>query len=84
MNAQEHWMPLPLAKLGEAVRVMALSRGRDLEKRLMSMGIAPGSELRLIQQEGANLVVAIGRARIALGHGLAQKILVTPLNPPTH
>lgn len=72
-------MPLPLASIREAVRVMAINRGQDLEKRLVSMGIAPGSELRLIQREGGNFVVMVGNSRIALGHGLAQKILVMPL-----
>jgi ferrous iron transport protein A len=49
-----------------------------MEKRLSSMGIAVGSELRLLQREGGNLVVAVGNSRLALGAGIAQKILVTP------
>jgi Fe2+ transport system protein FeoA len=80
MSAQEHSMPLPLVTPGDPVRVTAFSHGRgDAEKRLAGMGIAVGSELRLVQHEGSGLVVAVGHARIALGHGLAQKILVTPI-----
>ncbi|MDR0673614.1 MAG: ferrous iron transport protein A [Zoogloeaceae bacterium] len=72
-------IPLTFASPGEPVRITGFGHGRDLEKRLAAMGLAVGSELRLMQQEGGNLVVAVGHTRLALGHGLAQKILVTPV-----
>ncbi|MDR2636895.1 MAG: ferrous iron transport protein A, partial [Zoogloeaceae bacterium] len=63
MNANA--IPLPLASPGEPMRVLAFAHPREMEKRLSSMGIAVGSELRLLQREGGNLVVAVGNSRLA-------------------
>lgn len=79
MSSSSVSMPLPLANPGEPVRVTAFAQGRDVEKRLAGMGLTLGCELHLLQHEGGNLVVAVGNTRLALGHGLAQKILVTPV-----
>ncbi|MDR3159311.1 MAG: ferrous iron transport protein A [Zoogloeaceae bacterium] len=79
MNTVPAAIPLPFAGPGEPVRITGIGHGRDLEKRLAAMGLTLGSELCLMQQEGGNLVVAVGNTRLALGHGLAQKILVTPI-----
>lgn len=71
-------MPLPLANPGEPMRITAFAQGREVEKRLAGMGLTLGCEVHLLQHEGGNLVVAVGNTRLALGHGLAQKILVVP------
>jgi Fe2+ transport system protein FeoA len=71
-------LPLPLATPGVPVRIAAFAQGRDVEKRLAGMGLTLGSEVELLQQDGGNLVLAVGNTRLALGCGLAQKILVTP------
>lgn len=71
-------IPLTFASPGEPVRIVGFGHGRDMEKRLAAMGLALGGELRLMQREGGNLVVAVGNTRLALGRGLAQKIQVTP------
>jgi Fe2+ transport system protein FeoA len=78
MSAEPVSMPLPLATPGEPVRVTAFAQGRDIEKRLAGMGVTLGCELRLLQHEGGNVVVAAGHTRLALGQGIAQKILVAP------
>jgi ferrous iron transport protein A len=79
MNTVSAAIPLPFATPGEYVRIAGFGHGHDLEKRLAAMGLTLGGEIRLMQQEGGNLVVAAGNTRLALGHGLAQKILVTPI-----
>ncbi len=77
MNAAP--MPLPFVNPGDRVRVAGFSRGGETEKRLAGMGVVPGCELQVMQREGEHLVVAVGHARLALGHAMAQKILVTLL-----
>lgn len=70
--------PLRLAGEGERVRVVALARGHGLEKKLIDLGLPIGSELTVMSGPagGGPLVVARGHARIALGHGLAHRVLV--------
>ncbi|MGC8698127.1 MAG: FeoA domain-containing protein [Halothiobacillus sp.] len=68
-----------LASLGACVRVTGLTgEFPALAKRLEGMGIHPGSELEVIQREAGALIVRVGNTRVALGAGMAHKILVTP------
>lgn len=68
--------PLTMAQPGEKVRIFLLRSGKGLERRLIELGLNVGSELTLSQHEGGNLVVVRGDTRIALGAGMAQKIMV--------
>jgi ferrous iron transport protein A len=52
--------------------------GNDLKKRLEVMGIRPGKKITKI---GAHfwrgpVTISIGKAKVAIGHGMAQKIMV--------
>ncbi|EXJ17156.1 FeoA family protein [Imhoffiella purpurea] len=71
--------PLTMASDGERVRIRSLLGGKGLVMRLTELGLNQGTELRVIQRQGAGLVVARGETRIALGGGMATKILVTGL-----
>ncbi len=68
--------PLAMAQEGERVTILLLRGGKGLELRLTSLGLNTGSELLVSQRQGGNLVVIRGETRIALGAGMAQKIMV--------
>lgn len=68
--------PLAMAQEGERVKVHLLRGGKGLELRLTSLGLNIGSELTISQRLGGNLVVIRDQTRIALGAGMAQKIMV--------
>ena len=68
--------PLAMAGEGERVRIYLLRGGKGLEMRLTSLGLNVGSELIVSQRQGGNLVVIRGETRLALGAGMAQKIMV--------
>lgn len=69
--------PLALASEGDLVRIQRLQGGHGLMKRLTDLGLNQGAELQVVQRQGRGLVVARGDSRIALGGGMATKILVT-------
>ena len=71
----------PLAMAGEDVRVtvVALHGGTALVRRLSEMGLNVGCELLVLQRQGGGLIVLRGGTRLALGGGMAQKILVSKL-----
>ena len=71
-------MPLAMARPGERMRVMELLGGRNLRHRLADMQIFPGSVVELIASSGS-LIVAVGQTRVALGWGVARRIIVSPL-----
>jgi ferrous iron transport protein A len=72
-------VPLALAEQGERVRITRLLGGRGMALRLTELGLNVGSELRIAHRHGGRLVVVRGETRLALGAGIAHKVLVTPI-----
>jgi ferrous iron transport protein A len=70
--------PLAMAREGVKVRIHMLQGGKRLEMRLTSLGLNVGSELVVSQQQGGKMVVRRGETRLALGAGMAHKIMVVP------
>ena len=71
-------MPLSLISEGETVRITDIGGGRRIRQRLVSMGIVPGKDLEVIRTPGPGpAVVAVDGSRIALGHVLSRKVLVS-------
>ena len=70
--------PFPLAMADEGVdlRIVALRAGRGLDLRLTELGLNVGSELSVVQRQGGGLLVARGGTRIAIGGGMASKVMV--------
>ena len=69
-------MPLPMANVGEVVKVAKLPEKRSMSAHLREMGLIEGAELEIISTGGGPVVVALGGSRLALGRGMANYILV--------
>ncbi len=54
--------------------------GRQLLRRLISLGLPLGAEISVLQQRGRGVVVANGGIRVALGSGIADKLMMAPLD----
>ena len=59
-------------------RILEISAGAGLQNKFMSMGIYPGKEIVKLSHFALRGPVAIkvGRSVLALGHGMAGKIIV--------
>lgn len=75
-SANAKAFPLSMASDGEQVRITQLLGGKGLAMRLTELGLNQGTEISVVQRQGGGLVVARGGTRIALGGGMAMKILV--------
>ncbi len=75
-NQDKAPFPLAMAGEGDRVSIFLLRGGKGLEMRLTSLGLNVGSELLVSQRQGGSLVVIRGETRIALGAGMAHKIVV--------
>ena len=75
---------LPLDKLpvGERARIIDILGGRLLHRRLMSLGLRVGAEVSVLHHRGRGVVVLSAGNRIALGGGVAEKLVIEPLPPP--
>jgi ferrous iron transport protein A len=70
-------MPLAMVSPGEAVTVAYVRAGHGLARRLADMGLTPGTVLKVIGGQGAGpTLVDIRGARLVLGFGVAQKVMV--------
>ena len=70
-------MPLAFLGEGESGRVVEVRAGRGLTRRLIAMGIAPGMKVRVLKSSGPGpILIEVGQTRIALGRGVAMKIIV--------
>ncbi len=74
---------MPLTDLAPDIsaRVMTVQGGRGIAARLASMGIYPGSIVTL--KCGGSIgpvIIQVRGSRIAIGRGMAHRILVEPLN----
>lgn len=68
---------------GQTGRIIAVQGGRNLKRRCLALGLRVGSEVTAAQRRGQGIVVASGGSRIALGRGMAVKLLVEFAEPET-
>lgn len=74
---------IPLIRLAACTPavVVALPKIHGLAKRLISMGITPGSEIQVLHNWGSGpVIVEVHGARLALGRGQAARVVVQPLS----
>lgn len=72
--------PLSIASEEEWVRVVGINGGKNLLKRLITIGLIVGTEVQVLQREKhAGLIVRCGETRVALCIGIAHKIVVEPV-----
>ena len=73
-------LPLALATEGARFRIDRFLGGCAMTQRLTDMGLYVGSEVRIAQRHGGQLVVVRGETRLALGAGIAHKVMVSPID----
>ncbi|MCP4717693.1 MAG: ferrous iron transport protein A [Deltaproteobacteria bacterium] len=62
---------------GKRVRLVEINAGRNLQGRLLALGLIRGTQISVITNEGSGpLLIGLGESRMSLGHGMAEKILV--------
>jgi len=69
--------PLSTAKTGETVLLVRIDAGRGLNSRLASLGLVVNAELKVVSNgHPGPFVLIVKEAKVVLGMGVAQKILV--------
>lgn len=78
-------IPLNLLPVGTRARIARILGGQGLSLRLMGLGLRVGAEVQILHHRGRGVVVATAGTRVALGGGMADKLLMEslpPLAPP--
>lgn len=79
MNADiKKTTPLTLLRTDQSGKVAAIQGGYGLTRRLEAIGIRVGQKIRKISSQFMRgpVTIRVGHTCLALGHGLAGKILV--------
>jgi ferrous iron transport protein A len=72
--------PLAQAACGERVKIVSVAGDKMLIKRLIAMGLLEETELKVLHlTRGNGLKVACFNTQLALGVGMANKIMVVPI-----
>jgi ferrous iron transport protein A len=71
-------IPLTQMRKNQKAKVLEISGGRGLQHRMMSLGIYPGREIAKLSHFALRgpVTVKAGGSVLALGHGVAAKIIV--------
>jgi len=82
----QHNTELPLLSLadlspGDMAVVTGLNGGETYRKKLLSLGLVPGSMVELLRNSGrgAGILIRLGRSTLMLNAGLADRIAVNPV-----
>jgi DtxR family transcriptional regulator, Mn-dependent transcriptional regulator len=75
-------IPMIMLQTGESGVLKSYKGGKDMLGRSLSMGFTPGSVVRMVENFGSGpVLVKVHDVEVALGRGMADKILVTRKNP---
>ena len=71
--------PLAFANNGETVYLTEIRAGGRLHQRLIDLGLTIGMSVRVVQcnTNGPMILAVKNDARLAIGRGMAQKIMVS-------
>lgn len=81
MTTESRLFPLSNVKEGSKVRVVGIIGGRGLTRRLMEIGILPGTEIEVVKNNcpGPMIIKNEIIGSLCIGYGMASKILVEVL-----
>ncbi len=71
---------LALLGTGNDVTVKDICAGGMATRRLYEMGFHTGAKVKVIKNDYGPVIVSLAGNKVALGRGLAQKVMVTKSN----
>jgi len=70
-------MPLTMVNPGQEVTMIDILGGRGIRSKLYSMGLVPGAAFTVLSRNGGGpVMLRVKDSRLAIGRGMAQKIIV--------
>jgi Fe2+ transport system protein FeoA len=70
------YFPLTIAIPGQEVTLFAINGGKGIKSRLISLGLTPGVKIKVLNNGPGPLIISVRDSRLALGYGMANKIMV--------
>lgn len=70
-------MPIILAPTNELLKVVKVIAEPKVKKHLESLGIAYGSSIEVLEISKGNVILLVGKTRLALDKDIAKRIFVS-------
>ncbi len=64
---------------GRSARISSIEGGKQMVRRMLSLGLRVGTVVNMLNHRGKSVVIQNSGTRVALGPGVAEKLLVEPL-----
>jgi ferrous iron transport protein A len=86
MNSRRHLKmdekPLTELRVDEEAEIVALHGGGGFQARLRALGLVEGQRIRKLSRVGFGgpVIVSVNRAQVAIGRGMASRIIVRSTN----
>ncbi len=64
---------------GHRARISSISGGNKMVRRMLSLGLRVGTVINMLNHRGKSVVIQNAGTRVALGPGMAEMLLVEPL-----
>ena len=79
---REQKIPLAAVFSGERARIISIDGGRGIREHLINMGLDVGSEIKVVKHGAPGpFLVSVKETRLAIGQGMAQRIMVSVEGP---
>jgi len=69
-------MPLAMLRQGESACIKEIVGGKTAKGKLTDLGFVSGKTVKIYRSSGGPLIVGLGDNRVALGRGMAHKVIV--------
>jgi len=66
-------------KNGHSGRISSIEGGKPMVRRMLALGLRVGTVVNMLNHRGKSVVIQNAGTRVALGPGIAEKLLVEPL-----
>ena len=80
MEVKSKRIPLAELPIGKQARIAEIHGGLNLSRRLLGLGLRIGTRIAIVQRRGHGVVVANDGGRVALGAGVADKLILEPID----
>lgn len=78
-------LPLSFLQAGNEAVIKGFNGGRIFHQRLLDLGLVRGTKIKVIKNDMMGpLIVSLGEGRLAIGRGMALKIIVEELKDKGH
>ena len=69
-------MPLTFASVGEENIIRKIGGSIEAKKHLETLGFVIGSNIKIVNKNGSNVIVNIKESRVAISEEMANKIMI--------